>query len=712
MRPAIILIVSFLTPFLFVSQEKRYLDSLNSIVLSTAADTVRIDAMNKMANRYNYSKPDTARIIAFKANKAAQTSRYKKGMADAWHVIANAYNIQSKYDSALFFNEKALKLRREINDKRGMSASLNNIGMVYYNQGLLDKAVEYYVNSSKMDEELNDLDGMAASYNNIGLLYWGQNNLKRAAEYFNMTLDVFTKLGKKKGMAGALSNLGGIAYSEKQFDKSLDYFKQSLILYEQVQSQQLIALICSNIAEVYTEQKQFRAALPYVKRAVSIQNTMGDLSGLINSQLVQAKLHINTKNYIAAESSLKDAIQKSETINARKQLSAALQMLSDVQSKTNNYKEAFLTFKKFYVLNDTLLNIEKSAQINDVVSKYENDKKNKEIELLKKQKEIQELQQLADQSRNRLIRNSLLVTVLLVLVVFFMLYNRYQVKQKANVLLQQKNNDIQLQKEKIERQAEELTEKNKEITDSIHYARRIQMAILPPADEVKRLLPDSFIFYKPKDIVSGDFYWIDEKNGKTLVAAVDCTGHGVPGALMSVVGSNMLSQISHEADHANPDHMLNELNKSISKNLQQKNQDSGVRDGMDLSLCVIDYKQLELEFAGAMNPGYIVRKGSITELPADKLYIGSWHEKPHDTYRKQQLKLEKGDMIYLFTDGYADQFGGPKGKKFKHRRLIETLLNISDFPCDAQKDSLINTFEEWRGNLEQIDDVCIIGIRI
>jgi serine phosphatase RsbU (regulator of sigma subunit) len=694
------------------AQDTRYMDSLENIIRSKAADSVRIDAMNKLAFRYNYTNPDSARKRARLAFTNAQKVSYRKGMGDASHVIAISHNIQSKYDSAMHYNQKALALRKKINDRRGVSASLNNIGKVYYEQGLLDKAVDFYIQSSKMDEELNDVDGMAASYNNIGLIFWAQNNFEKASEYFNMTLDTYTKMGKKRGMAGSLSNLGGIAYHQKDYEKSIQYFKKSLALYEEENNNQMIALISSNLGEVYAELKRYKDAMPYVKRAIATQNQMGDAAGLVNSQLVLAKLHLNSKNYIAAESSLKNAIQKAESINARKQLHAALNMLSDVQFKTNNYKEAYITFKKFYVLNDTLINLEKSTQVKDVISKYETDKKSKEIELLKKQQQIQELQQQADQSQNRLIRNSLLGLVVIVLVVFFMLYSRYQVKQKANDLLQQKNEDIQKQKEQIEHQAGELAEKNREITDSIHYAKRIQMAILPPAEEVKRLLPDAFILYKPKDIVSGDFYWVDEKNGKTLVAAVDCTGHGVPGALMSVVGSNMLNQISHDLPNPQPDLMLNELNKAISKNLQQKNQDAGIRDGMDLSLCAIDYKKLELQFAAALNSAYIIRKGSITELPADKVYIGSWHDKPNETYRCQTVKLEKGDMLYLFTDGFADQFGGPKGKKFKHRRFIETLVNISSFPCEAQKDELVNTFEEWRGNLEQIDDVCVIGIRI
>jgi len=428
--------------------------------------------------------------------------------------------------------------------------------------------------------------------------------------------------------------------------------------------------------------------------------------------LALAKMQTNVKSYLAAESTLLEAKRIAEKINANKQLSAILEMLSGVYAKTGNYREAYETHTRFTRIQDSILNFDNNLHITEMTTKYESDRKSKEIELLKKQKEIQRLNQNAEVSKNKIVRNSLIGGFIVILILAVLIYNRYQLKQKANLALQEKNEDIQQQKEKIELQAHELTEKNKEITDSIHYAKRIQLAILPPDDELERMLPESFVLYKPKDIVSGDFYWLHQAADKVLVAAVDCTGHGVPGALMSVVGSNMLNQIVSEPSNTKTNSILNALNKNISINLQQRSQNAGLRDGMDISLCALDLKKRTVEFSGAMNSAYLVRNKEVTEIPANKIAIGTWHEHPDKLYDCHEHALQKDDMLFLFTDGYADQFGGPKGKKFRYKQLLEMLLANSDKSCKQQKEILNDTFEEWRGKLEQVDDVCIIGVRI
>jgi serine phosphatase RsbU (regulator of sigma subunit) len=248
--------------------------------------------------------------------------------------------------------------------------------------------------------------------------------------------------------------------------------------------------------------------------------------------------------------------------------------------------------------------------------------------------------------------------------------------------------------------------------DSINYAKRIQEAILPPDEVVKKYLPDSFILNMPKDVVSGDFYWVEPWGNKILFAAVDCTGHGVPGALMSVVGYNLLGKALNELGLSRPSLILNSLSKEIGKTLRQKGSDSLVKDGMDLALCALDVKTLQLEYAGAFNPLYVVRKGNLIELAADKQPIGTYLEGELKSYTNQELQLEKGDTIYVFTDGYADQFGGEKGKKFKYKALQRLLIEIEGKPMEIQKDILERTTKRWRGNLEQIDDILIIGVRV
>jgi len=268
---------------------------------------------------------------------------------------------------------------------------------------------------------------------------------------------------------------------------------------------------------------------------------------------------------------------------------------------------------------------------------------------------------------------------------------------------------VEKQKE-VENQNEKISELYEEVTDSIKYAKGLQEAILPPAEFVEKLMPDSFILYKPKDIVSGDFYWVEEKNDKVYYAAVDCTGHGVPGAFMSIIGYNALNEALRTND--DPGSILDGLSKGISKTLHNSAMGSTTKDGMDLALCCYDKKTKELQYAGAYNPLYLIRDGEVNQLRADKIAIGGYFENPSKNYTNHTIQLEQNDYVYIFSDGYADQFGGPKGKKFMYKRFRDHLLTLKGKKMDDQKAYLDNTLEDWKGSLEQIDDVLVIGINI
>lgn len=272
--------------------------------------------------------------------------------------------------------------------------------------------------------------------------------------------------------------------------------------------------------------------------------------------------------------------------------------------------------------------------------------------------------------------------------------------------------------EEVVRQKEEIQNKNgeleilyKQVTDSIHYAKRIQEAILPPPALFDQLLPNSFVLYKPKDIVSGDFYWLDKKGDSVYFAAVDCTGHGVPGAFMSIVGSNLLKDAVNNTDLYAPAEIMDKLNEGVASTLHVGITEKQTKDGMDMTLCALDLKKLKLQFAAAFNPLYIIRDGELIQHKADKFPVGAFIGETRK-FTNNIIDLKKGDMVYIFSDGYADQFGGPKGKKFKYKQLEDFLLKNSSLPMETQKQKLDVIFEEWRGNLEQVDDVCIIGVKI
>jgi serine phosphatase RsbU (regulator of sigma subunit) len=276
-------------------------------------------------------------------------------------------------------------------------------------------------------------------------------------------------------------------------------------------------------------------------------------------------------------------------------------------------------------------------------------------------------------------------------------FSRYRVKKKAAVELSRKNAIIE--------------EKNKDITDSIRYAKRIQAAILPPSPMVRSCFPDHFILYRPKDIVSGDFYWVAGHAGKVMIAAVDCTGHGVPGAFLSIIGHSALNKAVKQEGLTRPSDILEALNREVTLTLRQDG-NAELKDGMDIALCAYDAAAGTLQFAGAFNPLFVVRNGALEEIKGNRNPVGSTVKGETPIFTNHELKVSKGDVFYLFSDGYSDQFGGKDGKKFKISRMKELLVEVHNKPLDAQQALIERALEDWRGNLEQVDDVLVIGVRI
>ncbi len=306
--------------------------------------------------------------------------------------------------------------------------------------------------------------------------------------------------------------------------------------------------------------------------------------------------------------------------------------------------------------------------------------------------------------------------VFYVLVFLFAIFGLYVFDKMRT---QKLKNAKRILEDKVEERTEELAiknaelaEKNKDITDSIRYAKRIQEAILPPDNVIRTYFPNSFVFSKPKDIVSGDFYWLDKKGDDIMFAAVDCTGHGVPGAFMSIVGANILTQALNESKVIIPAKFLDRLNKGVSETLNQTSEDTRLRDGMDIALCTINFKTMELQYAGAYNPLFLIRGKELIEVKADNIAIGSYTEGQTQNYTNHIVPLQKGDTIYIFSDGYADQFGGPDGKKFKQAQFKTMLMNLNGVSMEQQQIALKRSIEEWRGVLQQVDDMLVIGVRV
>jgi len=274
----------------------------------------------------------------------------------------------------------------------------------------------------------------------------------------------------------------------------------------------------------------------------------------------------------------------------------------------------------------------------------------------------------------------------------------------VNLLLEEQNDEIKQQRDQIYHQKQE-------IEDSIHYASRIQNAILPPKESIEKMLPEHFILFKPRDIVSGDFYWINRRGDKTVFTAADCTGHGVPGAFMSMLGTAFLNEVVGKNNELVASTILNDLRRNVVSSLHQTGKSGESKDGMDIALCVFDHKNYSLQFSGAYNPLFLIRKGELIEYKADKMPIGIFHDK-NDDFTHHEIQLEKGDTLYIFSDGYVDQFGGEKKRKFMKKRFKDMLLDIQDKSMQEQRAVLDETIENWKGDSEQIDDIIVMGVRV
>jgi serine phosphatase RsbU (regulator of sigma subunit) len=371
---------------------------------------------------------------------------------------------------------------------------------------------------------------------------------------------------------------------------------------------------------------------------------------------------------------------------------------------------------------------------NDLIEKQQDEVNKQNLAINDKQKEIEnKILQIANQDstissqkatifvqmkaieKQRLLIYFTVIALVLVSGLVYYIYRGYKIKKEANIKLEEKNrlisaqkDEIQKQKEIAENQRDLIAYQKKHITDSIQYAKRIQTALLPSlelfSDEIEH-----FVLYKPRDIVSGDFYWVAKMDGKQIVIAADCTGHGVPGAFMSMLGVSFLNEIILNEKIIQPDQVLNILRENVIHSLKQSVETSGVKDGLDMCVCLIDFENNKMQFAGANNPLWIISNGQLNEIKGDKMPVAI-----HDNmvpFTNHVVELKKGDTFYIFSDGYADQFGGPQQKKILNKNFKMLLQNIQDLPMLNQGARIDEFFEGWRKDLEQIDDVCVIGIR-
>jgi serine phosphatase RsbU (regulator of sigma subunit)/tetratricopeptide (TPR) repeat protein len=690
----------FFVPLFVSSQDQRILDSLTKLAQKIPADTIAVEALREIGWEWEGQNDSLCLAFARKAKALAIEVGNLPHIALCEMDIGIAFEHVGKPDSALFHYKIATEYFAKAKDEDGIAAVDLNVGATYRSMGDFSEALHYYLAALKIAEKYKNEGRIADSKSAIGNIYRQKGNLDIARKYLQESLNSYEKLNDEEGIARSSNNIG-IVYSEmKEHELALKSYFRALQIREKLKMQSSMANTYSAIGCEYNDLGDTKNAMLYHNKALTLNQRLDNKKGIAIDFTNIAAVETREKRYAPAIEKLTKASEYAAAIKFRDLLKETYHALAENYGYLNNYKQAYEYHQKYSLLKDSIINEQENNAIAEMSSKYESEKKDSEIRLLNKDKEVQN----AALKRKSIITWSAVLGMVLLMFLAFYIYRGYRIKQKANEI-------IVLQKQEVEKQKAIIEEKQKEITDSIHYAKRIQRALMASDTFLEKHLRDYFILYKPKDM-SGDFYWSAKtSDGKILLATADCTGHGVPGAFMSLLGVNFLNEIISDKNCSSPERIFMELRKHIIGALNPEGIEMEGKDGMDAVLCSFDFSAMQLQFSAANNPLWLIRNKQLKEYLPDKMPIGKYFEEQR-AFSLQSLEIKKGDIIYTLTDGYADQFGGKRGKKFKIKPLQELLLSISDLSMQEQRQVLDKTIEEWKGNGEQIDDILVIGVKI
>ncbi|MCW8897716.1 MAG: tetratricopeptide repeat protein [Flavobacteriales bacterium] len=676
-------------------------------------DTTQLNAIKNLSKSFIFSKPDSALFFSKKQLNFAKLKNKKPFIADAYRTIGTSYYIMQDIDSALVNYKKCLTLYKELNDEPSIAAILNNMGIVYELKGDYLDAINCYLDGLTIREKTNNTKSISKLNINLGNVYTLLGEFSNAKSHYNNAYSNFLKLNDSTGIAIAYMALGLVYKRNNQIDSSLIYFEKSKNLYIKLNDLKGLNQCRSNMGIIYMENNDFEKAKIEFELAKEYFDKTSDVFNISTLYRSIGDLNNYYKNYNKSVELCSKSLQIGIEYKLKETIKSSCLCLYKAYKGLNNNIKALSYYEQFVELKDSLHNEDLTRKVAQTEMQHAFDKKQLTDSLVRAEqeriKEINHQREVEKQKTYAYLGGSGAILLLIVLIVLFKGYNQ---KKKSNMLLEQKNTLITQQKQEVEKQKHLVEEKNLEITDSINYAQRIQSAILPDINIIKKYFSESFILFKPKDVVSGDFYWFENLGNKVIFAVADCTGHGVPGAMVSVVCSNALYKAVIEFNITQPSLILNKVREIVVDTFGKNNED--VKDGMDIAICSLESNKnsFNLEFSGANNPLWILKKDTkeMIEVKGDKQPVGvHFDSKP---FTNHQIKLEKDDKIYLFSDGYPDQFGGEKGKKFKYKPFKELIIESSSTSLENQKEVLSKKIENWKGQLEQVDDICIIGIKV
>jgi serine phosphatase RsbU (regulator of sigma subunit) len=707
-----LIVILFLSGQIAFYGQNKTIDSLKLALKNAKHDTAKVQILQSIGEEIYSQQSDSAYSFYERANaiidkKIKQYSNnsieYKCLRLQRAYCLNNigfVHENKGENQKALKNYLQSLKILEEVNNKEGIAIALNNIGVLYNNLGDISQSLLYYDKGLKIMEELGDKNSIAACLNNIGYIYNYQGNLKEALTYFIKCLKIWKEIGNKNGLAYSLNNIGVIYKNLGESKKAMDYFMQSLKIREKIGDKRGIAESLNSIGAIYEQKNDIVTAINYFKKSLNIREEIEDFNGIAKCYYNISAVYFKEKKYNEAIEFISKSLRLSAKIGYPANIRNAANLLSQAYKATGNYKLALENHELYIKMRDSINNIETQKATITQQAKYEYDKQ-KIIEDEKHKAELKIKDQKAQADSKK--QNSILasVSIVLLVVAFFslMLYNRFKTTQQQKLIIEKKEKETQEQKVIIE-------EKQKDILDSINYAKRIQYTLLAHDAFLKENLNEYFTYFNPKDIVSGDFYWATKQNNKFYLAVCDSTGHGVPGAFMSLLNIGFLSEAINEKGIENPNEVFDFVRMKLTDTISKE----GQKDGFDGILICFDNTTSNITYAAANNAPVIIREGTILELESDRMPVGIGEKK--ENFVLYNIDAKPGDMLYLYTDGYPDQFGGPRGKKFMYRQLNQLLLAQHNNPLDEQLHELKNTFQKWKGDLEQVDDVTIIGIKL
>ena len=668
------------------AQGQSLSDSLVKLYLSAEKPEQKISALENLVEA-DLNFPDDSLIKFVKEGiRLDKISDGKKHHPVFYIVLAEIYEAEDSLYNAIEQYQNYIDICLLTEEKKSAALGYNRMGNIFIRIADYAKSLENHLNSLKLREEIKDNEGIASSYNNIGIIYMRQESYDQALEYFNKSLDIVKKDENEPGIASCFINIGAVYEKLLSFDTALNYYRNSIEINQKFENTKDIASTYSNIAFIYDSKGNADTALSYYLKSLDLFEKIEDKQGVAETYLSIGIFYNTMWEWKEAVIYLEDALNVGKEIHSLDIVMRSANELSSAYAKLNDYKKAYENHVLYKRAEDRINNEESIKKFTQLEMQHVFDQKQKE----------QEFRRLIEKRRQKMVNAIFIIGLTFMIILAWIMYRNYKIKHRANILLSKQKEEIQAQRD--------------EITASIQYASRIQTAILPPREFREQILPEHFILNKPRDIVSGDYFWMTQKGDRTIVVAADCTGHGVPGAFMSMLGVVFLNEIVNKPGIKHANQILHELREYIIKALHQTGKAGEQKDGMDMALVSLDCKTREVEYSGAYNPLYHISHGELNELKADRMPIGI--HLSLDPFTNQVIKVKPGDTLYIFSDGYVDQFGGALGKKFKAPQFKELLLSIQDKPMKEQKLMLDDNIEKWREGYDQIDDILVIGIRV